>query len=79
MINRGLPTVVVVKIFGHSKPSVPKNKYAHCISNLRYKAANIMGEITTPIVFNIEKFQIHSQKLIKRLTIASKKTSVKYF
>lgn len=62
MINRGIPIVVVSKILGHSKPGVTLNIYAHCVSDLQYEAAKVMEEITTPIAFNIENFQFHSQK-----------------
>jgi len=61
MINRGIPIIVVSKILGHSKPSVTLNIYAHCVSDLQYEAAKVMEEITTPIAFNIEKFQTYSQ------------------
>lgn len=67
MINRGLQIVVVAKIFRHSKTNVTLNIYANCISDLRYKAAKFMGEIATPIVINIENFQIHSQKIDKKI------------
>ena len=53
MINRGIPIVVVSKILGHSKPSVTLNIYAHCISELQYKAAKIIEDITTPIAIDI--------------------------
>lgn len=59
MINRGIPIVVVSKIMGHSKPSVTLNIYSHCVSELQYKAAQVMEEITTPIAF--EMVEINSE------------------
>jgi hypothetical protein len=63
MINRGIPTVVVSKILGHSKPSVALNIYAHCISELQYEAAKIMEEIATPIAIEMNEFPLKIEKI----------------
>ncbi len=59
MINRGIPIVVVSRILGHSMPSVTLNIYSHCVSEMQYKAAEVMEEITSPIA--IEMVEIGSK------------------
>ena len=59
MISLGIPIVGVSKIFGHSIPSVTLNIYSHCVSEMPYKAAEVMEEIMSLIA--IEMVEIGSK------------------
>lgn len=61
-MKRGIPIVAVSKIPGTSKPGVPFNINARCISELQYEAAKIMEEITTPIAIDMHEFPLKIEK-----------------
>ena len=49
MLNRGVPTYVVSRILGHSKPSTTMDIYGHLIPVLHEVIGNQMDEWLTPI------------------------------
>lgn len=48
MLNLGNPMLVVAKILGHSKPSVPLDIYGHMYHEMKSEAAKFMDELITP-------------------------------
>lgn len=49
LLNNGVPTIVVSKILGHSKPSITLDIYGHLINEMQEEAARIMDGLVTPI------------------------------
>jgi integrase len=55
MLNQGIPTIVVSKRLGHSKPSITLDIYGHLIPSKQHEAALIMDELLSPIEVNFSK------------------------
>jgi integrase len=53
MLNHGVPTIVVSKILGHSKPSTTLNLYGHLLPVMQDDVASLMDELITPIPVNV--------------------------
>lgn len=47
MLNNGIPTIIVSKMIGHSRPSTTMDIYGHLIPGMQDEAAKMMDEITT--------------------------------
>ncbi len=53
MLSHGIPPVIVAGMLGHSI-SILLTTYAHYIPNLQGEAAQLMDEILTPILVEID-------------------------
>lgn len=53
MLNNGVPPLVVSKMLGHSRPSVTLDVYGHLLQHSQREAADLMGELVTPIEVRI--------------------------
>jgi hypothetical protein len=43
------PALVVLKMLGHSKPSITLDIYGHFNNDMQYEAADIMDKLVAPI------------------------------
>lgn len=66
MENFGIPILIVSKILGYSKPGGTLNIYANCISDLQYKAAQVMEEITAPLAIDLREFSKKKDLISRR-------------
>jgi len=55
MLNHGIPTLIVSKILGHSKPSTTLDMYGHLLPLMQEKAAKTMDELLSPISIQFEE------------------------
>ena len=55
MLNHGVPTLIVSKILGHSKPSTTLDMYGHLLPLMQEEAAKTMDELLTPIPVQTEE------------------------
>jgi integrase len=62
MLNHGIPTIVVSKILGHSKPSITMDIYGHLYHEMQGEAAKIMDDLVTPIKVNLEEVAFSKAK-----------------
>ena len=55
MLNHGVPSIVVSRILGHSKPSTTLDIYGHLYHEMQGEAAKIMDDLVTPIQVELSK------------------------
>jgi integrase len=55
LLNHGVPTIVVSRILGHSKPSTTLDIYGHLYHEMQGEAARIMDDLVTPIRVELNK------------------------
>ncbi len=53
MLNNNVPVIIVFRRLGHSKPSITSDVYGHLIPSMPYQVADLMDNITSPIMVEL--------------------------
>jgi integrase len=60
MLLNGIPSIVVSRRLGHSKPSVTLDIYGHYLPGMQSTAAALMDELASPIAVKLQQIAARS-------------------